>query len=174
MQNDIDTLAPAELVVRSTEQDSIADDELEDLLVRTYVTGGFTDIERGALVFAPSAVRVRGEILHVRNALRQLVGMLVFVSPDSPGRVFAELHECELHLLATAPEARRCGIGRALVAAATEKARREGYERIMLWTQPSMVAAQRLYRSLGFTRVPARDFVQGGRQFLFFETNLRQ
>jgi ribosomal protein S18 acetylase RimI-like enzyme len=173
MQSSIESLAPAELVVKSAEQESVADDEIEDLLVRTYVNGGFTDMQRGALIFAPSAVRVRGEILHVRNVRRQLVGMVVFVSPDSPGRVFAEVRECELHLLATAPEARRCGIGRALIMAAAEKARREGFERILLWTQPSMVAAQRLYRTLGFARVPNRDFVLARREFLFFQKNLR-
>lgn len=78
-----------------------------------------------------------------------------------------------MHLLATAPECRRMGIGRALVDAAMDHAGGAGLHRMLLWTQASMQAAQRLYVSAGFARRPARDFREGGRAFLFFAADLR-
>lgn len=98
--------------------------------------------------------------------------MVIVVGPTSPARQFARASECEMHLLATSPEARRSGIGRALVQAAIDKARSEGFTRMLLWTQSTMLAAQRLYESSGFSRVPSRDFKNSGREFLFFEASL--
>jgi hypothetical protein len=40
--------------------------------------------------------------------------------------------------------------------------------RILLWTQPTMASAQRLYVRCGFQRVPELDFSRGGREFLVF------
>jgi hypothetical protein len=43
---------------------------------------------------------------------------------------------------------------------------------MLLWTQTSMHAAQRLYSSAGFVREPGRDFHEGDRRFLFFAADL--
>jgi ribosomal protein S18 acetylase RimI-like enzyme len=158
--------------VRHTSEDAIGDAELVELLVRTYVAAGFTDADRATALFAPQAVRSRGDILHIRDAQKRLLGMVILVPYSSSGCVFARAGECELHLLATAPESRNRGIGRALVGAAKDEARRAGYARMLLWTQPTMHAAQRLYQSLGFVRFPQRDFEQQGRPFLFFQAPL--
>lgn len=54
---------------------------------------------------------------------------------------------------------RGCGVGAALLSAATDKAFGEGYERVGLIVDYNNPAAERLYASLGFERVGTRLFL---------------
>lgn len=58
--------------------------------------------------------------------------------------------ELEIQTVATAPEARRRGVGRALVLAAIDEARATGCQRLLLEVRASNQAALGLYRALGF------------------------
>jgi ribosomal protein S18 acetylase RimI-like enzyme len=60
--------------------------------------------------------------------------------------------QASLRLLAVDPGARGRGVGRQLVEACVQVARRAGKEILTLHTTEQMVAAQRLYRTLGFRR----------------------
>ncbi|MGN6452983.1 MAG: GNAT family N-acetyltransferase [Steroidobacteraceae bacterium] len=57
-----------------------------------------------------------------------------------------------LYDLYVAPVARRRGIGRALIHAATERGRRDGKLRMSLSTAQTNASAQSLYESLGWER----------------------
>ncbi len=150
----------------------LGDDELERLLTTVFIDGGFTDAARASM-FRAQAVHARGEILYLRDgATRSLMGVVVLVPPASPARRLANHDQAELHLLATAPEYRRSGVARALVEAAIARATRAGHSALVLWTQPAMRAAYRLYATAGFVRDHERDFELSGREFLVFQRSL--
>jgi ribosomal protein S18 acetylase RimI-like enzyme len=147
---------------------------IERLLTRVYVEEGFTDAEVARAAFVAPTVLKRGELFVAREANdpEALLGMVMLVPHTSPARRFANDGESELHLLAVVPEARGHGVGRALVDAVMLAARELGSLRMLLWTQPTMQSAHRLYERAGFQRAPERDFETGGRAFLFYEAIL--
>jgi ribosomal protein S18 acetylase RimI-like enzyme len=66
-------------------------------------------------------------------------------------------------MLGVDPAARRRGVGRALMEACETAARRAGKRRITLETTDAMIAARRLYESMGFRRGPDQVFEEGFR-----------
>jgi GNAT superfamily N-acetyltransferase len=65
--------------------------------------------------------------------------------------------QANLRLLAVDPGARGRGVGRRLVQACVQVARRAGKEVATLHTTEQMMAAQRIYRTLGFRRDRSGD-----------------
>jgi ribosomal protein S18 acetylase RimI-like enzyme len=70
------------------------------------------------------------------------------LKPLEPPRI------AEIKRLYVRDQARRIGVGKALVEAAVETARRLGYREIKLDTLPQMEGAIALYRQYGFTPIP--------------------
>ncbi len=146
------------------------DSELVRLLTDAYVGGGFTSPERAATIFEPSAVRNQGRLICARAiADGALVGMVIVVLPDAPARRLAEHDEAELQLLAVDPKCHGRGIGQALLAAAFESIHAHGFRTTVLWTQPGMIAAQRLYEKMGFIRIADRDPTFSDIDFLAYQ-----
>ena len=83
--------------------------------------------------------------------------------------LWSEALECYLAELYVVPERRGRGLGRALMDAAIEHARRRGAGHMDLGTSEDDVAARRLYESLGFTNREGRP---DGPVMYFYEREL--
>ncbi len=89
---------------------------------------------------------VPGEIL-----VGELDGRIVgYVKVRPPTPLPSNAHVLQVQGLAVAPEARRRGVARMLLAAAAEEARRRGATKLSLRVLGSNPSAQALYRSCGF------------------------
>lgn len=135
----------------------IDDCALEQLLFRVYVDAGFTDRAVAERALSAGAVRQRGDLLVATASDGARVGVVIVVPPGAEGRRIAASDEAEMHLLAVQPEHRGQGIGSRLIEAALVHARAKASAQMVLWTQPSMQSAQRLYLAHGFVRRPERD-----------------
>ena len=96
------------------------------------------------------------EVLVARRG-GQVVGGVTYVPGPGPYAQLIADDEAELRMLVVHPEAQGRGVGAALVRSCVELARSGGKRNLVLATMPTMVAAQRLYSSLGFRRTPERD-----------------
>ena len=159
-----------DVAIASAESDSR---EIEWLLRKVYVDGGFTDPRVAESLFAASEVFRRGDVLVARDReTNALAGLVVVVPADSPARRLAVDREVEMHLLAVGSDFRKTGLGKLLVTSAMDFARGRSAPKMLLWTQPTMTAAHRLYEREGFERVPSLDFERSGRAFLVYERSL--
>jgi GNAT superfamily N-acetyltransferase len=117
-------------------------------LNREWLEGyGLLEPEDGKYLDAPreSIVEPGGAILLAVDE-GGVIGTCAII-PTRPG-IF------ELAKLAVAPDARRRGIGRRLTIAAIDRAVAFGAERMILVSNDKLVAAVRLYESLGFKHAP--------------------
>jgi ribosomal protein S18 acetylase RimI-like enzyme len=87
--------------------------------------------------------------------------------PGGHPRAPLEPDQAHVRMLGVHPDLMRRGIGRALMEACLEEARRAGKRRVTLETTERMVAAQRLYRAMSFRRGPDHVFDDGFRLLTF-------
>ena len=109
----------------------------------------------------PSDLGRSSRFLHERLARDESLVLLAQGS-DGAGLGFVQMYPSfsslraariyVLYDLFVAPDSRRHGVGRALMQAAAEEARRNGAVALVLSTAKTNLAAQRLYESLGWRR----------------------
>jgi ribosomal protein S18 acetylase RimI-like enzyme len=92
---------------------------------------------------------------------REILGTVMLEPWHEGSEVARGPDEAEVRALAVDPAAQRRGVARALMRAAMGQAAGSGAARLLLCTRPEMTAAQGLYRSLGFGRLPALDWASG-------------
>ena len=157
--------------IEATDNIDIPDVELSSLLKEVYVGGGYVEAEYAEALFEPSAIRSRGTIItasHTDN--KRLAGLVIMVPPTSNASKLAKQGEVEVHLLAVRQEYRKNSLGEQLVDELIIHAIDAGYNKIILWTQVSMLAAQNLYSKLGF--IHKSNFEANGREFYLYERTL--
>jgi ribosomal protein S18 acetylase RimI-like enzyme len=128
------------------------------LLTGVYVGEGFTSPERARDFFCRDRLETAGTVLCAMED-RAVLGVVILLHPDSSLRQVALDGEAEFRLLAVRPSARGRRVGEALVSQCVRRAAAPplSARALVLWTQPRMTAAQRLYERLGFRRTPQRD-----------------
>jgi ribosomal protein S18 acetylase RimI-like enzyme len=135
-------LNEASATYAETLADVAARAEAGDLLVAVdRATDGAAD---GAADRATGGDRVLGSVLYVE-----------------PGSRYAELSragESEFRMLAVDPAAQGRGVGRTLVQACVDRAAAAGCTAVVICVRDFAMAAQKLYMSLGFARVPELDW----------------
>jgi len=101
-------------------------------------------------------------------ATGELLGSVTIPRPGGPLVVLgSQPDELGFRLLATSPNARRRGIGEALVRHVVAVAAERGHAYVVMKSQPVMVGAHALYLKLGFERDPERDGLwEGGEKIL--------
>ena len=103
--------------------------------------------------------RATQAVLLVAADDERVLGSVTYVAGGTAMAQLAASGEVELRMLGVDPAARARGVADGLVRACVDRARREGHGRVVLSTQPQMLAAQRLYERLGFVRQPDLDWV---------------
>jgi putative acetyltransferase len=114
--------------------------------------------------YAPPAGRLLLAVEDGSESARDAIGCVGLrrLEPDT----------CEMKRLYVRPEFRGKGAAQTLIEGLIVEARSIGYRRIVLDTLPSMEAAHKLYRKLGFREIPPypQNPIPGA---LFFELPLR-
>lgn len=135
-------------------------DAVGDLTVRVYLEAGFLPPESPyAAQLRDTARRARdAELLVAVDDNRAVVGSVTYAVHGGDYAELAGPGEGEFRMLVVAPEARKQGIGEALVRACLDRARAAGCTAMRLSTQTAMTDAHRLYERVGFTRTPDLDW----------------
>jgi len=127
------------------------------LMQRVYVDGGYTQATNAAQFMTRENLEPAGVLLIATDGAGTVVGVVLLPHEESALRQVAGANEREFRLLAVDARSRGSGIGERLVRECIERASAEGARAMVLWSQPSMSAAHRLYERLGFSRAPERD-----------------
>ena len=151
-------------------------DAVGKLTVAAYVADGMDLGDSYIKVLADAARRARdADLLVAVDADDRLLGTVTVCEPGTPWAEVSRPGELEFRMLAVTPAARGRGIGEGLTRAVVDRARERGVHQVVLSSSDYMHVAHRLYRRLGFTRLPCRDWQPvPGLQLLAFALELER
>jgi ribosomal protein S18 acetylase RimI-like enzyme len=146
-------------VVREAQPDEL--NAAGELTAEAYTTDGFVNPE-DAYVDSLRDTAERAEravlLVAVDRSDHAVAGTVTYCPVGSPYREIGTSSEAEFRMLAVSSDARGNGVGEALVRAVLARAHADGMTGVALSSLEVMTAAHRLYRRLGFTRDPERDW----------------
>ncbi|MCW2767714.1 MAG: mshD 7 [Nocardioides sp.] len=87
-----------------------------------------------------------------------ILGNVTICPAGSPWRQVAKPGEGEFRMLAVSPDARRQGVGGALVDLVLSRSREQGAHAVVMSSLSEMTGAHRIYQRLGFERLSERDW----------------
>ena len=123
---------------------------IDDVIVATSADGAIVD----ELI---EVIDADGDVVAV-DETGAVVGTVTSCPLGSPYRELGTDAEGEFRALAVAPAARGRGVGTLLVRRCLERAAADGFDQVVISSAEWMTTAHRMYRRLGFTRVPERDW----------------
>lgn len=127
------------------------------LMQRVYVGGGYTAAVNASDFMTRKNLEPAGQLLVAVDDADVVLGAVLLLYPVSALRQLAGAEEREFRLLAVDDKARGKGVGEQFVQACLDCAFAAGAQAVVLWTQPGMHSAHRLYERMGFRRAPERD-----------------
>ena len=133
------------------------------LAYREFVRPSDHDWERYLGVIADVGSRAEVALVLVAEEDGRIIGSATLelgarIDGDDPPLAPDEAH---IRMLGVDPEARGRGVARSLIEACISRARQAGRSRMTLHTTKRMRAAQAMYGSMGFQRLPDRVFPDG-------------
>ncbi|RJU01635.1 N-acetyltransferase [Arthrobacter frigidicola] len=137
-------------------------DEVARITRTAYLEAGYFADEDHPYMAVLSDVAHRAEHAEIWVAERdgRVVGSVALTFEGQRYTDIAIAGELEFRMLAVDPAVQRAGIGRAMVEAIIAHARTlPGINAVSLTSGSNMVRAHRLYESMGFHRVPERDWL---------------
>lgn len=143
------------VVVRAARPDEL--DAVGELTVAGFSVGPYPPDAERAAVLRDAVGRARTADVRVAVLDGTLVGTATLAAGGTEHARFAEPDELEVRLLAVTHTVRGRGIGAELLGDAYEKARQDGFTRLVLDTGAHNETAQRLYHRSGFRRLPERE-----------------
>ena len=150
---------PDELTIRPVRPEDY--DDVRRITRGAYLEAGYFDDEAHPYMAILSDVehRVAHAEVWVAERNREVVGSVALTFEGQRYTDIAVAGELEFRMLAVDPVVQRAGIGRRIVERIIEHARTlPGIEAVSLTSGSDMVRAHRLYESMGFARVPERDW----------------
>jgi ribosomal protein S18 acetylase RimI-like enzyme len=131
---------------------------IAELTVAVYVNGGLASPDYASELADVAGRASHADLLVVRDPGGRVLGSVALVLQGDFGNVTASDDEAAFRMMVVDPAAQGRGIGELLVVTCLDRARAARKRRMVLSTDPLMTTAHRLYRRLGFTRLPERDW----------------
>ena len=145
--------------IRSADRNDFA--EIRRITVAAYSDAGYIDDEYAYNhILAAIEEGYSGSSLLVAESAGKIMGSVFVTRAGGDFSDVAHDGELEFRMLAVEPGEQHKGIGHALVAAVIERARMDpDVSAVVLTIAPNMDGQHKLYESLDFVRVPARNFL---------------
>lgn len=131
-----------------------------ELTVAAYAAAGHLagDVGYEAILRDVTGRAETADVLVAVDAGDAVLGSVTVTEAGTPQSEVARRGELEFRMLAVSAEAQGRGVGEALTRAVIDMARERGRGRVVLSSRDRMTTAHRLYRRLGFGRVPELDW----------------